>query len=167
MAGEAEATREAGEFAQVLKQTFKPRTEREAAEIEGSVKVLVEQALADASVVKTDTLDTVGEFTWDGDLSAQTATAHPKIDPRDGSLVFFGYMAKGEATRDIAYYEADARGRIVHEAWFEAPYSSMVHDWAVTETWTPTMTDQRRNALLASWRKAISRSFNKPQVLGS
>ena len=42
-------------------------------------------------------------------------------------------MAKGEASRDIAYYEADATGRIVHEAWFEAPYSSMVHDWAVTE----------------------------------
>ncbi len=83
--------------------------------------------------IDPDTLDTVGEFTWDGDLSSQTATAHPKIDPRTGELVFFGYMAKGEATRDIAYYEADASGRIVHEAWFEAPYSSMVHDWAVTE----------------------------------
>jgi carotenoid cleavage dioxygenase-like enzyme len=83
--------------------------------------------------IDPDTLDTVGEFTWDGDLSSLTATAHPKIDPRDGSLVFFGYMAKGEATRDIAYYEADATGRIVHEAWFEAPYSSMVHDWAVTQ----------------------------------
>ena len=80
-----------------------------------------------------DTLDTVGEFTWDGDLSSRTATAHPKIDPRDGSLVFFGYMARGETTPDIAYYEADASGKIVHEAWFEAPYSSMVHDWAVTE----------------------------------
>jgi carotenoid cleavage dioxygenase len=83
--------------------------------------------------IDPDTLDTVGEFTWDGDLSSQTATAHPKVDPRTGELVFFGYMAKGEATRDIAYYEADASGRIVHEAWFEAPYSSMVHDWAVTE----------------------------------
>ncbi len=83
--------------------------------------------------IDPDTLDTVGEFTWEGDLSSQTATAHPKIDPRTGELVFFGYMAKGEATRDIAYYEADATGRIVHEAWFEAPYSSMVHDWAVTE----------------------------------
>ena len=83
--------------------------------------------------IDPDTLDTVGEFSWDGDLSSQTATAHPKVDPRTGELVFFGYMAKGEATRDIAYYEADASGRIVHEAWFEAPYSSMVHDWAVTE----------------------------------
>ena len=83
--------------------------------------------------IDPDTLDTVGEFNWDGDLSSQTATAHPKIDPRDGSLVFFGYMARGETTPDIAYYEADASGKIVHEAWFEAPYSSMVHDWAVTE----------------------------------
>jgi glycerol kinase len=33
-------------------------------------------------------------------------------------------------------------------------------NWAVTETWTPTMTDQRRHALLASWRKAVSRSFD-------
>jgi len=83
--------------------------------------------------IDPDTLDTVGEFSWDGDLSSRTATAHPKIDPRDGSLVFFGYMARGETTPDIAYYEADASGKIVHEAWFEAPYSSMVHDWAVTE----------------------------------
>ena len=80
-----------------------------------------------------DTLDTVGEFNWDGDLSSQTATAHPKIDPKDGSLVFFGYMARGETTPDIAYYEADAAGRVTHEAWFTAPYASMVHDWAVTE----------------------------------
>jgi carotenoid cleavage dioxygenase-like enzyme len=83
--------------------------------------------------INPDTLDTVGEWTWEGDLSSQTATAHPKIDPRDGSLVFFGYAAKGETTPDIAYYEADASGRVVHEAWFQAPYSSMIHDWAVTE----------------------------------
>jgi carotenoid cleavage dioxygenase-like enzyme len=83
--------------------------------------------------IDPDTLDTVGEWTWSGDLSSQTATAHPKIDPHSGDLVFFGYAAKGETTPDIAYYEADASGRIVHEAWFEAPYPSMIHDWAVTE----------------------------------
>jgi glycerol kinase len=33
-------------------------------------------------------------------------------------------------------------------------------NWAVTETWTPTMTNQRRDGLLASWRKAVSRSFD-------
>ena len=83
--------------------------------------------------IDPDTLDTVGEWTWEGDLGSQTATAHPKIDPVTGELVFFGYAAKGETTPDIAYYEADPSGRIIHEAWFEAPYSSMIHDWAVTE----------------------------------
>jgi carotenoid cleavage dioxygenase len=83
--------------------------------------------------IDPDTLETAGEWTWEGDLASQTATAHPKIDPRTGELVFFGYAAKGETTPDIAYYEADRNGRIIHEAWFQAPYSSMIHDWAVTE----------------------------------
>jgi len=83
--------------------------------------------------IDPDTLDTVGEWTWDGDLASQTATAHPKVDPQTGELVFFGFAAKGETTPDIAYYEADRGGRIIHEAWLEAPYASMVHDWAVTE----------------------------------
>jgi carotenoid cleavage dioxygenase-like enzyme len=83
--------------------------------------------------IDPDTLDTVGEWTWNGDLASQTATAHPKTDPVTGELVFFGYAAKGETTPDIAYYEADRSGRIIHEAWFQAPYSSMIHDWAVTE----------------------------------
>jgi carotenoid cleavage dioxygenase-like enzyme len=79
------------------------------------------------------TLETVGEYTFEGTLTSQTCTAHPKVDPRTGEMVFFGYAAKGETTPDIAYYEADADGRIVHEAWFRAPYSSMVHDFAVTQ----------------------------------
>jgi carotenoid cleavage dioxygenase-like enzyme len=83
--------------------------------------------------IDPDTLDTVGEWTWNGELASQTATAHPKTDPVTGELVFFGYAAKGETTPDIAYYEADRSGRIVHETWFRAPYSSMIHDWAVTE----------------------------------
>jgi carotenoid cleavage dioxygenase-like enzyme len=83
--------------------------------------------------IDPDTLETVEEWSWHGDLSSQTATAHPKVDPVTGGLVFFGYAAKGETTPDIAYYEADRSGRIVHEAWFAAPYSSMVHDWAVTQ----------------------------------
>lgn len=83
--------------------------------------------------IDPDTLETIGPWDWHGALTSQTATAHPKVDPTTGRLVFFGFAAKGEATPDIAYYEADAEGTIVHEAWFEAPYPSMVHDFAVTE----------------------------------
>jgi glycerol kinase len=32
-------------------------------------------------------------------------------------------------------------------------------NWGVTQTWTPAMAQERRSALLASWRKAVSRSF--------
>lgn len=83
--------------------------------------------------IDPDTLETLGEWTFDGALTSQTATAHPKVDPETGDMVFFGFAAKGEATPDIAYYEADPGGRITHEAWVLPPYSSMVHDWAVTE----------------------------------
>src|SRR6202790_3569452 len=66
-------TREADEFAQILKQNFKPRTEREATEVENAVKTLVEQALADTSLIKTDVLDTIEEMIaqLDKKLSAQ------------------------------------------------------------------------------------------------
>lgn len=80
-----------------------------------------------------DTLDTVGIHTFDGVLTAQTSTAHPKFDPRTGEMVFFGYAAKGEGTPDIVYYEADPAGNLMHETWFQAPYPSMVHDFAVTQ----------------------------------
>lgn len=86
------------------------------------------------------TLETLGYYYFDGNFSpkdakfkSQTYTAHPKICPKSGELFGFGYAAKGVATRDIAYYVADKQGKIIHEAWFEAPYSAMVHDFVVTQ----------------------------------
>src|ERR1700747_1163351 len=66
-------TREADEFAQMLKQSFKPRTERAATEVENAINTLVEHALADSSVVKADVLDTIDEMIaqLDKKLSAQ------------------------------------------------------------------------------------------------
>src|SRR5579883_797435 len=65
--------READEFAALLKQSFKPRTERAATEVENAVNTLVEQALADTSVIKSDVLDTIEEMIarLDKKLSAQ------------------------------------------------------------------------------------------------
>jgi type VI secretion system protein ImpC len=55
-------TREADEFSAVLKQSFKPRSERAATEVENAVSTLVKQALADTSVIKDDVLDTIEEM---------------------------------------------------------------------------------------------------------
>lgn len=47
------------EFSALLKQSFKPRTERAAAEVENAVSTLVREALADQSLVTADVLDTI------------------------------------------------------------------------------------------------------------
>ena len=64
---------EADDFAALLKQNFKPRSERAATEVENAVQTLVTQALADSSLVKDDVIDTIEEMIarLDEKLSAQ------------------------------------------------------------------------------------------------
>jgi type VI secretion system protein ImpC len=66
-------TQDADEFAALLKQNFRPRTERAATEIDNAVRTLAEQALADTSLVRSDVLDTIGDMIaqLDKKLSAQ------------------------------------------------------------------------------------------------
>lgn len=47
------------DFDQLLKQSFKPRTERDVTEVENAVGTLVAEALKDASVIKDDVLETI------------------------------------------------------------------------------------------------------------
>jgi carotenoid cleavage dioxygenase-like enzyme len=79
------------------------------------------------------TMDTIGLWDFNGQLTSATFTAHPKIDPATGDLLCFGYEAKGDATPDIVYYEIDPNGRMKRETWIVAPYAAMIHDFAVTE----------------------------------
>lgn len=60
-------------------------------------------------------------------------TAHPKLDPGTGEMVWFAYMA-GEMpfSRTLAYGVTDKAGQVVRRDDFEAPYCSMVHDFLVT-----------------------------------
>ncbi len=78
--GASAGTRETDEFADLLKQSFKPRTERAATEVENAVQTLVEQALVDTSVVKSDVLDTIEEMIaqLDQKLSAQIERDHAR-----------------------------------------------------------------------------------------
>lgn len=51
-----------GEFEALLKQSFKPRTERDETEVENAVSTLVAEALQDSSVIKEEVLDTIEEI---------------------------------------------------------------------------------------------------------
>ncbi|EGY02493.1 9-cis-epoxycarotenoid dioxygenase [Nitrospirillum viridazoti Y2] len=86
--------------------------------------------------IDPQTLETRGAWTADGAVTSPTFTAHPKIDPHTGQLIGFGYAAKGETTRDIAYYVVGKDGKLEHEAWFEAPMAAMIHDCAATPNYT-------------------------------
>lgn len=65
--------------------------------------------------------------------SAKRFTAHPKIDPETGELVFFAYMAGDMPfSKSMAYGVVDKDGRVTRLDRFDAPYTSMVHDFLVT-----------------------------------
>ena len=50
-------------------------------------------------------------------------------------LLAFAYQAKGDATRDIVYYEFGPDGKKLVETWFQMPYAACVHDFGVTDEW--------------------------------
>ncbi|HET6184409.1 MAG TPA: carotenoid oxygenase family protein [Acetobacteraceae bacterium] len=77
------------------------------------------------------TLATLGQERFGGALSGPF-TAHPKTDPETGEMVFFGYSASGPLSAAMSYGTIDRAGRLTRFERFEAPYCSMVHDFAVT-----------------------------------
>ena len=78
------------------------------------------------------TLDTQGYCDFDGRLKPRM-TAHPKIDPATGELVFFAYSVAGPFSRGMLYGTVDRHGAVTRLDRFEAPFASMVHDFMVTE----------------------------------
>jgi len=81
-----------------------------------------------------ETLETTDpKYDFGGKLTSETFTAHPKIDPKTGEMLAFGYAAKGLLTRDVAFYTISPEGEITKEVWFEIPYYCMMHDFGITE----------------------------------
>ena len=83
--------------------------------------------------VDPDTLDTLGEWNFNGSVRTVSITAHPKLDLHRNELLMFSYQASGDCTRDFAFFISDVDGRIIHEMWLDMPYPCMVHDFAVSE----------------------------------
>lgn len=85
-----------------------------------------------ALVMDPITLETQGYTDFDGKMTGETFSAHPKTDPVTGNLCSFGYASKGVLTRDMTYYEISPSGELLYEIWFEVPYYAMMHDFAIT-----------------------------------
>jgi len=64
---------------------------------------------------------------------ANRFTAHPKIDPETGEMVFFAYSAgDGFFNDQVAYGVVDRDAKVTRLDLFQAPYCSMIHDFFVT-----------------------------------
>ena len=75
-------------------------------------------------------LDTLGQYDFGGALRS-AMTAHPKLDPISGELVFFGYDL---GPVHLRYHVADARGALVRTLDIPTPRPTMMHDFGVTQT---------------------------------
>ncbi|MCC5950692.1 MAG: carotenoid oxygenase family protein [Acidimicrobiia bacterium] len=106
----------------IIKNTANTHTVRHA----GRMLALMEAGLPTEI---TDGLDTVGEYDFDGRLVGPM-TAHPKLDPHSGELVFFGYSPLPPFLR---YHVADTTGALIHSEVIDLPASVMMHDFVVTE----------------------------------
>ena len=82
--------------------------------------------------IEPGTLATLGYCNYGGGI-AGPFTAHPKIDPVSGEMMFFGYNAAGPFTPALSFGSVNAAGVVTRFDRFEAPYASMVHDFVVTE----------------------------------
>jgi carotenoid cleavage dioxygenase len=97
----------------------------------GKLMALKEDSLP--HLMDPNTLETIGRWDFGGKYKSLTFSAHPKVDPTTGEMIAYGNEATGPATRDVFAYTIDRNGEVTHEARFEVPYVSIMHDIALTE----------------------------------
>ncbi len=79
----------------------------------------------------TADLETVGPYNFGGKLG-RSMTAHPKICPLTGEMLFFAY---GIMPPFLTYYRVAGDGAMVQSEVIEVPAATMVHDFAITENY--------------------------------
>ncbi|MBV9566285.1 MAG: type VI secretion system contractile sheath large subunit, partial [Bradyrhizobium sp.] len=134
-------TQDADEFATLLKQSFKPRTERAATELDNAVKTLVEQALADTSLIKADVLDTIEEMIaqLDKKLSAQMneilhAPEFQQIESAWRGLKYLAFQSETDAMLKIRVMNVSKNELYRHlrlypnAAWDQSPLFKKVYE---------------------------------------
>ena len=82
--------------------------------------------------IQVPELETVGAYTYGGKLKHQF-TAHPKIDPVTGEMLFFGYSMVKPL---VQYGVVSAKGEIARITSIEIPRPVVMHDFAVTPRYT-------------------------------
>jgi carotenoid cleavage dioxygenase-like enzyme len=77
-------------------------------------------------------LETISEYTYNDKL-VSAFTAHPKVDPVTGEMMFFGYSF---APPYLKYSVVSAQGELLRTVPIQIPMGVMMHDFAITENYT-------------------------------
>lgn len=78
------------------------------------------------------TAETLGKETWHGQIPDWGVSAHPKVDPVTGELLFFSYSKDAPHLR---YGAVDKDGNLMHLTDVELPGPRLPHDMAFTENY--------------------------------
>ena len=124
----------------------------------GKIFALVEVCLP--TQVRPD-LSTVGRFDFGGKLRS-AMTAHPKVDPVTGEMLFFGYDAFGPPW--LRYHVVDVDGELVRSEDIDIEGPSMVHDFAITETQRRVPRPARRLRLRPRRQAAVPGRSGSPST---
>lgn len=78
-------------------------------------------------------LDTIGSYNYNGKLTS-AFTAHPKVDPVTGEMMFFGYSIAEPPY--LKYTVVSAAGELLQTVPIDLPVAVMMHDFAITERYS-------------------------------
>jgi len=78
--------------------------------------------------LRPDTLHTVNQRYDFGGVVAGPVTAHFKIDPANGDMLFYGALGPS-----LTWYRADRHGKVLDRHTFDLGVPSFIHDYAVTQ----------------------------------
>jgi carotenoid cleavage dioxygenase-like enzyme len=99
----------------------------------GKLLALVESSLPTA--LAACTLETIGPYDFGGKLMG-AMTAHPKLDPETGEMLFFGYSP---FPPHLVYHVVDRDGVLVRSEPIDVAWPSMMHDFIVTKDYVVFM----------------------------
>ena len=83
--------------------------------------------------IKLPELETVGSYTYDNQLQS-AFTAHPKVDPVTGEMMFFGYAIAQPPY--LQYSVVSPEGKLLRTVPIDLSVGVMMHDFAITENHT-------------------------------
>ena len=81
-------------------------------------------------------LETIGVEDYKGKLNT-AMTAHPRICPETGEMLFFAYSMMGEPY--LYYHRISKQGELVQTEAIEIPRPVMMHDWNITRNYVVFM----------------------------